>query len=81
MFLSGRIQCTFLKEKEFSCEGPLTETEFLSLTSFKQMADSKTPGTSGLPAEFFKMFWCDISDAFIAALNFAYEIQLLREEN
>ena len=45
------------------------------------MADSKTPGTSGLPAEFFKMFWCDISDAFIAALNFAYEIQLLREEN
>ena len=36
------------------------------------MADSKTPGTDGLPAD--KMFWNDISDALIAALNFAYEI-------
>lgn len=34
------------------------------------MADSKTPGTDGLPAEFYKTFWKDI----IAALNFAYEI-------
>ena len=38
------------------------------------MADSKTPGTDGLPAEFYKMFWNDISDALSAALNFAYEI-------
>ena len=44
------------------------------------MADGKTPGTGGPPAEFFKMFWCDISGAFIVALNFAYEIQLLIEE-
>ena len=44
------------------------------------MADGKTPRTGRLPAEFFKMFWCDISDTFIAALNFGYEIQLLREE-
>ena len=38
------------------------------------MADSKTPGTDGLPAEFYKTFWSDISDALIAALNFTYEI-------
>ena len=38
------------------------------------MADSKTPGTDGLPAEFCKKFWSDISAALIAALNFAYEI-------
>ena len=30
--------------------------------------------TDGLPAEFYKTFWSDISDALIAALNFAYEI-------
>ena len=60
------------KAEETSSEGPLTETE--CLPSLKQMADSKTPGTDGLPAEFYRTFWSDISDALIAALNFAYEI-------
>ena len=60
------------KAEEISCEGPLTETECFS--SLKQMADSKTPGIDGLPAEFYKIFWSDISDALIAALNFAYDI-------
>ena len=41
------------------------------------MADSKTPGTDGLPAEFYKIFWSDISDALIAALNFSYDINKL----
>ena len=59
------------KAEEISCEGPLTETECFS--SLKQMADSKTPGTDGLPAEFYKIFWSDISDALIAALNFSYD--------
>ena len=39
----------------------------------KQMADSKTPGTDGLPAELYKLFWSDISDALISALNFSYD--------
>ena len=38
------------------------------------MADSKTPGTDGLPAEFYKIFWSEVSDALIASLNFAYEV-------
>ena len=59
------------KAEEMSCEGPLTETECLS--SLKQMTDSKTPGTDGLPAEFYKLFWSDISDVLISALNFAYD--------
>ena len=57
------------KAEEISCEGLLTETE--CLPSLKQMADSKTTGTDGLPAELYKTFWNDI----IAALNFAYESQ------
>ena len=39
------------KAEETSCEGPLTETECVS--SLKQVDDSKTPGTDGLPAEFY----------------------------
>ena len=71
IFLCGRMRCTSLKAEETYCEGPLTETECLS--SLKQMADSKTPGTDGLPAEFCKTFWSYISAALITALN-AYEI-------
>ena len=71
------------KAQETSCEGPITETECLS--SLKPMADRKTPGTNGLPAEFYKMFWSNISDALIAAFNFACKIsihyQLLRDED
>ena len=59
------------QEEQNLCEGPLTEKE--CLTSLKQMADGKTPGTDGLPAEFYKIFWDDISGALLAALNFAYE--------
>ena len=37
----------------------------------------QNPGTDGLPAEFYKIFWSDISDALIAALNFSYDINKL----
>ena len=37
------------------------------------MDSDKTPGTDGLPAEFYKVFWKDISPFLIPALNFAFE--------
>ena len=37
------------------------------------MEAEKTPGTDGLPAEFYKVFWKDISVTLIDALNYAYE--------
>ena len=42
------------QEEHNSCEGLLMENECLS--SLKQMADGKTPGTDGLPTEFYKIF-------------------------
>ena len=53
MFLSERTWCNvhLLRAEETSCEGPLKETECVS--SLKQVDDSKTPGTDGLPAEFY----------------------------
>ena len=41
------------------CEGALTEKECLE--ALKDMGTEKTPGTDGLPAEFYKVFWKDIS--------------------
>ena len=36
-------------------EGALTEKECLE--ALKDMGTEKTPGTNGLPAEFYKVFW------------------------
>ena len=54
-----------------ACEGVLTEKECLE--ALKAMGTEKTLGTDGLPAEFYKVFWNDISTILIGALNFAYE--------
>ena len=33
----------------------------------------KTPGTDGLPCEFYKVFWRDVSQILISALNYSYD--------
>ena len=33
----------------------------------------KTPGTDGLPAEFYNIFWKDLSRLLISALNYSYD--------
>lgn len=58
-----------------ACEGELTEKECLE--ALKDMESEKTPGTDGLPAEFYKVFWNDISTFLICALNHAYKTGLL----
>ena len=57
------------------CEGPLTETECLE--SLKSMEPNKSPGSDGLPAEFYKVFWKDIQRHLLNAFNFAYTNGLL----
>ena len=37
------------------------------------MDSNKMPGTDGLPAEFYKIFWKDISTLLVSALNYAFE--------
>ena len=50
-------------EEQTLCEGPLTQMECLE--ALKKMESDKTPGTDGLPAEFYKVFWKDISSFLI----------------
>ena len=53
-------------EEQTLCEGPLTQTECLE--ALKKMESDKTPGTDGLPAEFYK-----VSSFLISALNYAFD--------
>ena len=50
---------------------PKTEAECLE--ALKSMQTDKTPGTDGLPVEFYKFFWEDISNFLLPALNHGYE--------
>ena len=47
-------------EDKEKCEGLLTKEECLQ--ALKDMSLNKTPGSDGLPVEFYKVFWGDISD-------------------
>ena len=57
------------EEKE-KCEGMLTKAECLK--ALKGMKPGKTPGSDGLPIEFYKVFWNEISDCLLNAINYAY---------
>ena len=57
------------------CEGLLTAAECLE--SLKTMESNKTPGTDGIPADFYKVFWNDIKPFFLASINASFEKGLL----
>ena len=56
-------------EKE-ACEGLLTKAECQQ--AVKNMEPDKTPGTDGLPADFYKVFWNDIADYLVNSINYAF---------
>ena len=61
------------EQEQNQSEGCLTTSECLE--SLKSMESNKSPGSDGLPAEFYKVFWNDIN--LLNALNCAYTKGLL----
>ena len=55
-----------------SIEGLLTELKCLN--ALKDMEPDKSPGTDGLPSEFYQFFWSDVSKPLLEALNYGFEI-------
>ena len=47
-----------MRQAQKECEGLSTSAECFE--SLKTMAPNKCPGTGGLPAEFYEVFWKDI---------------------
>ena len=65
---------TFLTpDEQRVCDGLLTKTECEEALK----CTDKMPGTDGLPVEFYKAFWDDISTHLLSALNFAFESRCL----
>ena len=69
--LSEMNSTSLTNEEQTLCEGSLTQKECFE--ALKKMESDKTPGTDGLPAEFYKVFWKDISSLLISALNYAFD--------
>ena len=63
------------EQEQKHCEGLLTASECLE--SLKLMESKKSPGSDGLPAEFYKVFRNDINQYLLNALNSAYTKRLL----
>ena len=70
IFFPKTNQNMLTPEDKEKCERLLTKEECLQ--ALKDMSLNKTPGSDGLPVEFYKVFWSDISDHLLNALNYAY---------
>ena len=52
------------------------DSRYLQSEPLKALQDTdsdKTPGTDGLPSEFYKVFWDELADILIDALNYSHE--------
>ena len=74
-FFDGENDTALKDYERYACEGKLNEKE--ALDALKTMEPEKTPGTDGLPAEFYKVFWRDRPSTLFDALNYAYETRQL----
>ena len=59
-------------EERDSIEGSLTELECFN--AMKDMKPDKSPGTDGLPSEFYQTFWNEVSKPLLKALNYGFEV-------
>ena len=75
LFFQQGNQCTISDDERNHCEGLLTARECLE--SLKNMESNKTPGTDGIPVEFYKVFWNDIKPFLLSSLNASHAKGLL----
>ena len=59
------------EEEKETCEGLVNEEECIN--ALKDFSNNKTPGTDGLPAEFYRFFWPYICLDLQASYNYAFQ--------
>ena len=57
------------EEEKNSCKGLVKVEECQN--ALKDFDNNKSPGSDGLPAEFYRFFWPDICHDLVASYNFA----------
>ena len=62
-------------EEAQTMEGKITYEE--AGTVLKNMKNNKSPGSDGYTVDFFKLFWKDLGQYLIRAINFNFELKLL----
>lgn len=75
--LLDEISHTIPSDFEPVCEGLLSPEEVL--IALNGMASNKSPGTDGLPAEFYCKFWNILGQDLVDVFNFSYSTGLLSE--
>ena len=53
------------------CEGKISEGECVEV--IKAFRNGKSPGTDGLPIEFYKIFWNDITNLVLNSFSYSYK--------
>ena len=61
-----------INDEQLFCERELRKNECLK--ALKSMASDKSPGTDGLPCEFYKVLWNDVAEILIKSFNYSYEM-------
>ncbi len=61
----------FDEQKEY-CDQPISESEILK--SIKTLTNGKTPGSDGLPTNFYNIFWIDIKSLLRESILYAMNI-------
>ena len=71
-----RVECPTLDNDERDMmNNEITENELLAALKLTQ--NNKSPGSDGLPAEFYKMFWHDIKEPLLNSIKYAHQTGLL----
>lgn len=74
-FLPRESHVKLSKEQKDSCEGLITKAELTE--ALHKTKNNKSPGIDGIPYEFYKMFWNDISKHILESINYSYRHGLL----
>ena len=75
LFFSPENVTALSEEEKNSCEGLVKVEECQN--ALKDFDNNKSPGSDGLPAEFYRFFWPDICHDLVASYNFASQHGML----
>ena len=69
-WLLNQLDTALTADDQHRCEGELMVNE--SFEAASQLSSNKSPGSDGLPVEFYRCFWSFLGPDLVATLNYSY---------